>query len=447
MGPINGTGSVFAAIAIMAANGSPWPLAAAPPGEPAAGVVQPDGLVRVSPEEIARLGILTEAVRMRPMEEATALTGTVRPLAELSQDVSSRHDGRLVSLHAAEGDRVNKGDPLAEIDSPGLALRIFELRRLEVEHLGLRGELSEAESRVQRGNLATVALGAMADIVEEDLARLRGQADGGNQPGLFEKRLEAIEMRHRAQLAQADLEQSRRDVQNRRDRAAAVLRAAQALRDVIGPQISPPGSQGGWASDADRPNVLRLTAPISGVVQGGDVAVGRGIVAGWPLLRIVDLSIVRVEAEVPPGLWERLAGSTGRPARLIASAAPALSEPSGMVIGVSPALDEAAGTGRTFVQLENANLALRTGATVEVEVWSEAGDETLAVPREAVREDKHGPVVFVLEEGGYRRAAVRLGAVGLKTRRVLGGLNEGDLVVTAGVDELARLWATASAKR
>lgn len=444
---LNGAGSFFATIAIMSANGSAWPRAAVPPGDLAAAAVMPDGLIRISPEETARLGILSEAVRMRPGEEATVLTGTVRPLAEFSQDVSSRHDGRLVGLLVAEGDRVNKGDPLAEIDSPGLALRIFELRRLEVEHLGLRGELSEAESRVQRGNLAIVALGAMADMVEEDLARLRGESDDASQPGLLTKRLEAVEMRHRAQLAQADLEQARRDVQNRRDRTAAVLRAAQALRDVIGPQISPLGSQGGWASDADRPSVLRLTAPISGVVQGGEVAVGRGIVAGWPLLRIVDLSIVRVEAEVPPGLWDRLAGSIGHPARLIASAAPAQSEFNGVVTGVRPALDEAAGTGRIFAEFKTADLTLLTGAAVQIEVWSEGGEETLVVPREAVREDEGGPVVFVLEAGGYRRTSVRLGAAGMKTRRVLDGLNVGDVVVTAGLDELARLWAAASVKR
>lgn len=292
--------------------------------------------------------------------------GVVRARPELSQIVSGRHGGRLIALLVSDGDRVNAGDPVAEIDSPDLARLVFDLRRLELDHGALRAELSEAEARVQAGNLRTIALGAIADIADEELMRLRELGDVVGRDEMNAARTEAIERRHAVQLATADLEQARRDVQNRRDRLAAMLRAAVALREVIGPQVALPGPQGQWAAELDRPHVIRLAAPIGGIVKLGDVVVGGGVSAGQPVARITDLSSVRIEIMVPGVELLRLGelpGLTFRGPEL-----PGGAQVTGTVTGTAAAVDADRMAPRAYGQLDNPTGLLREGMVIPITI-------------------------------------------------------------------------------
>ena len=97
---------------------------------------------------------------------------------------------------------------------------------------------------------------------------------------------------------------------------------------------------------------------------------------------------------------------------------------------IDPNLNEMTRTARVRVILENAERRLLHRQTAHA-VVSGSGPETLLVPRSAVLQHRGRPLVYLDRGGqGYLAREVRLGRMGDTDAEVLGGLAEGDRVVT-----------------
>lgn len=110
------------------------------------------------------------------------------------------------------------------------------------------------------------------------------------------------------------------------------------------------------------------------------------------------------------------------------------------------------GTATTFpvtVQLDAADAAIRSGMAATVSFTFRSGDASasgdepprIVAPLHAVGEDRQGRFVFVVEPQGegrgvVRRRSVSVGALDAEGLRILEGLKEGELLVTAGVKRL-----------
>jgi RND family efflux transporter MFP subunit len=110
------------------------------------------------------------------------------------------------------------------------------------------------------------------------------------------------------------------------------------------------------------------------------------------------------------------------------------------------------GTATTFpvtVQLDAPDPAMRSGMAASVSFTFSSGDastpgdeqQRMVVPLHAVGEDRQGRFVFVVEPQGdgrgvVRRRPVSVGALDAEGLRILEGLKEGELLVTAGVKRL-----------
>ena len=81
-----------------------------------------------------------------------------------------------------------------------------------------------------------------------------------------------------------------------------------------------------------RSGVVRLYAPISGVIIARTVNAGEGIEAGQTLVEVADYSRVQIEGELPESLVERLAAATNNKVRLRR-----ISDTNGDTIARSPA--------------------------------------------------------------------------------------------------------------
>jgi membrane fusion protein, copper/silver efflux system len=116
----------------------------------------------------------------------------------------------------------------------------------------------------------------------------------------------------------------------------------------------------------------------------------------------------------------------------------------GTVTLVQPALDAESHTLQARIELTDASRRLRPGLYAEVELETR-GAEGLAVPSDAVVDSGDLQYVFVARGGGrFEPRAVRLGARGDGAVEVLGGVSEGDAVVTTAnflVDSESRLRA------
>jgi RND family efflux transporter MFP subunit len=103
----------------------------------------------------------------------------------------------------------------------------------------------------------------------------------------------------------------------------------------------------------------------------------------------------------------------------------------------------ASSTFEVRARLESADLTIRSGMACEVTFEFEAvsGSEHFVVPAIAVREDQDGRFVFVVELtedelGLTRRRNVEVGALRSDGIEIISGLQEGELVVIAGVSKI-----------
>ena len=174
---------------------------------------------------------------------------------------------------------------------------------------------------------------------------------------------------------------------------------------------------------------ISIVAPVSGVVVEKNVVQGSSFQAGQMLYKIAPIHPVWVLASVYQ--YELPLIQTGMSAII---QTPFLESRSrrGRVAYLNPYLDPATRTGEVRVEVPNASGDLKPGMFVDVVLERDLGVR-LAVPESAVLYAGDRRVVFV-DLGGGRLAPrdVVLGPKAGEYYEVLGGLREGEIVVTSG---------------
>ena len=75
------------------------------------------GPIQITAEARQNLGVITAEAEVRAIEKVLTTLGQIQPLPGRQAVVSSRIQGRVLSLGVNEGQRVKKGDPVAVIES------------------------------------------------------------------------------------------------------------------------------------------------------------------------------------------------------------------------------------------------------------------------------------------------------------------------------------------
>jgi Cu(I)/Ag(I) efflux system membrane fusion protein len=174
---------------------------------------------------------------------------------------------------------------------------------------------------------------------------------------------------------------------------------------------------------------ITLRAPVAGVVVEKLVTQGQRIMAGDPVLRIVDLSRIWVEGEV----FERDLASlrTGQPATVELQALPGETR-TGRISYVYPTLDATTRTARVRVELANPGLSLKPGMYATLR-FTPVADTALTVPRSAVLVTGERALTFLKRpDGAYEPRAVVVGRTTEDRLEILSGLAAGDSVVASG---------------
>jgi Cu(I)/Ag(I) efflux system membrane fusion protein len=174
---------------------------------------------------------------------------------------------------------------------------------------------------------------------------------------------------------------------------------------------------------------IPVVSPVGGVVIEKMVVEGGAVEPGMKLYRIAGLETVWVEAEVYES--ELSLVSVGQEAEVIL---PYLTDKRfhGKVSFVYPYLGDQTRTGRVRIELSNPNLELRPDMYADVELSIDRGDR-LVVPVEAVLHAGPRRLVFLdLGKGRLKPQEVEIGVKSGDEYEVLGGLEEGDVVVASG---------------
>lgn len=335
--------------------------------------------IPMSAAQARALGIETVA-----LASPSGISGDMLPAQVVIPDrqirvVSAPLAGMVESVAVAVNESVRRGQPLARLQSPGLA----ELQR-DFLQAGLQSQLA-GESLARDEKL----------FAEGIIAESRYLAT-----------------RNAAMVAAASAGEKR-----------------QALR-LVGVNDAALGRLQGTRAFA---SALEIVAPGEGVVLEQMVAPGQRVEAAAPLFRLARLSPLWLEIQVPLGQADELA--PGAAVRVPAARAV------GKVVSVGSAVAEGSQTVLVRAEVGEGASRLRPGQFVEVLAGNGGGAGQWSVPGAAlVRAANQQVYVFVRTPGGYRPLAVKVLRQNTASATVTGELRGDEQVVSKGASALKAAW-------
>lgn len=176
----------------------------------------------------------------------------------------------------------------------------------------------------------------------------------------------------------------------------------------------------------------RIKAPFSGFIAARNVEIGSVISTGAMLFNLIDLSTVRVKIQVPEKdifkikhgdkvtlTTDALAGETF----------------TGSIENIGSKADEAK-TYPVEVFVKNPKNLLKAGMFVRVQIPSAIKGKSLLISRQSLVGSIRNPQVYVVENNIAKLRSIQIGSEVGKKLEVLGGLKEGELVITNGIINL-----------
>ena len=327
--------------------------------------------------------------------------------------VRAERPGLVENVFVERGQHATRGSPLAEFsareaktDLAAAEARISQARaELElIERGGRPSELSAIE-----GDLAAAKL--ELEAAQKELAALTRLAE--KQAATRQEVVEASRRFERAQAQIRSLDNRRGALVSQTDRtvAQAKLQEAEAAAKLARLRIEQ----------------ATIRAPLSGVVYEKAVRPGAYLNAGDLVMNIGQLDKVRVRVYVDEPELGRVAA--GKPVTITWDAM-AGRRWTGSVERM-PTEIVALGTrqvGEIFCVIENPQGELLPGTNISAEILSQAADNALTIPKEALRRSAGEAGVYVLEGNKVAWRKISLGASSVTRAQVLNGLREGDSV-------------------
>ena len=286
----------------------------------------------------------------------------------------------------------------------------------------VRAKLSAEVRRVLVREGDRVAAGQA--VAEFDTAQLRAQL--AERTATYESAKAQLATTERTRQANAQLVKQNFISQNAFDTADSAHQAQLAAAAAARAQLEQTQILMGDA-------VVR--APIAGTVAKRNVQSGEKVAFDAPLMSIVDLSQLEVQAQVPVSDVAQLA--TGMPAQVEIEGIPGRRF-AGRVERINPSTEPGTRTINIYVSLPNEDSLLRAGMFARVALVTSAEAEVPALPISALRVDSGTTFVWTIVDGGLARRLVDAGRRDERSQMVeiLGGLAASDVVIATKFDNL-----------
>jgi HlyD family secretion protein len=235
--------------------------------------------------------------------------------------VAAEVGGRIVQLRAAEGDRVNRGDVIARLDTRdtelqiqrGRADRATAVAQLRLLEAGARVEdIRQAQAQVDAAEADVTAIQADLKSAQLDLDRFEQllKANAGSQKQRDDARARVDVARERQRGAQERVRAAREAlVRLERGTRPEEIDAARTRVAAADAQIAVLEKA---LADA------HVVAPVAGVVTLKMVDEGEIVARGTPLIVVTDLDNAWANLFVPEPLVPRV--KLGQPARVVTDA-------------------------------------------------------------------------------------------------------------------------------
>ena len=357
------------------------PRSGTPPPAAGAGAINaplPDVAVSLSPDAVERAGIVVAAVVSGESAAVIRLPGVVEPNGYQRVAVTPLVAGRVTRVSAELGDRVRRGQTLAQIYSP-------ELAAAQTRYASARAMLEAHDRELQR----------TAKLVEIGAAS--------------RQELERIHAEHAAQTA--------------------AVQSARSQLELLGVPASTIDALGSGSHVNATTNV---PAPMNGIVTERAANVGLNVDPATALFTVVDLATVWIIADLYEQDFSRV--RVGNDATVTTAAYPALSL-RGRIGYIDPQVNPETRTAKVRVEVPNRRGELRLGMYVAVVVTGAPGASAPVIPRSAIQHVGDRTVVYLVnpkEPGMFIEREVRLGHASGAHVEVASGVRAGDVIVTEG---------------
>jgi HlyD family secretion protein len=321
-------------------------------------------------------------VSRAPLAEEITVVGNL--IGDATVSVVPRAAGRLQELSVRLGDRVNRGQRLAKIED-------FEIVE-QVKQAEAAQEVSLATIRQREADL---------QLAETNVERSRSLFERQLLP---KQTLDDNEARYQAALAQLDLARA----QNTQSKARLDELRINLANTVI-------------------------TSPVNGFVAKRNVDPGAFVSQQSPVADVVDITRVRLVANVVEKDLKEL--ESGNDTRVQVDAFPGETF-SGRIARVSPVLDPATRTAPIEIEIPNPTFRLKPGMYARVGITTETKKDALVLPSSAVVDLGGRRGVFQLQNDTAVFRTVQVGSEQGTVVEILGGLAEGDEVISTGAGAL-----------
>lgn len=340
---------------------------------------------------LAPVPVTVAAVESRPVTPALSGIGVVE--AQYTYKIGPTSAGRVSRVDVSVGDMVRAGQLLGEMDPVDLDDRVMAqdaaFRRVGASVLSSEAQVRDTKARYE--------------YADSQARRYRELLEKGSVAVVAAETKEQERLAAEAALsaARANLEAARQDMARMR-----------AERDGLGKQ---------------RAN-LKLIAPVEGLVVSRGADPGTTVIAGQPVIQIID----------PKSLWVNVRfnqlGSSGLapglPARIVlrSDSGRALE---GKVFRVEPLADAVTEETLAKVVFDSTNdVARAVGELAEVTVALPAVEAAPVVPNASVQRVDGKTGVWMVDNGDLKFAEAKIGAQDLDGLvQVTEGLNPGEKVV------------------
>lgn len=343
--------------------------------------VSTPGRITLSAEESSRVGLVVQPVARSDFRTHRDFPAIVQPNQRNMAEITTLVRGRVVEVYADLGQEVKANAPLAILYSSELGLA-------QSAYLKAKAKLHVAEQAFNRAKflLQEQVIGE-AELQRRQAELLSAQAEGN-------------ESHDRLKLLGMNDEEFRR------------LERSRQIRSVV-----------------------PIVAPFGGRIIGRKLTRGEVVETTENLFVIADLSEVWVLANIPekdiPFVHSvHASGGTQVDVRINAYPKEVFK---GTITYVGDVLDPVTRTMQLRIELPNQDGRLKPEMFSTIRLYSESQPDRLAVPEAALQRDQGRTFVFVQRGvNEYEMREVHIGESNGTLTSILGGLNEGEPVVTHG---------------
>ncbi len=336
-----------------------------------------EGQIKLTPAQIEAASIKLESVSTQALGTSVSVPGKIITAADRMARTVPKAAGIVVEARKNLGDRVEKGEILALIESR---------------------EMAEA----------------VADYLASRRAEELARTTFTREKSLWEKKITA--------------EQDYLNARNVHQEAKIRVDLAHQKLHALGhdeDMIKAYDKNSNKANIAETLRFHEIRAPLSGRVIGRELTLGEYVDTTHAAFTIADLSIVWVEIALPPADLTTIQEGQS----VIVTSGDHKAQ--GQLIFVSPAIDPDTRTAKAIIALDNKDGAWRPGAFANAVITTAINNEAsthISVPQDAVQTINGTPAVFVRTTDGFEKRDVITGRSSNRNIEIISGLKSGESV-------------------